>query len=311
MQKKIFDNVNIKGFTLIELMVAILIVGVLSGLIIAMISMSGAQDNANLNKNKMTAAQWKNSLIDNLVGDWNFDETSGTTAYNSSDYGSNLNGTFSASPPTRKSGGDCISGGCLEFDGTDDFVSVTDSTPFLPLADSTVALWAYNGLCTKSYPTFYNRHSQSATLGFWWVYTGGTNETNITWQFSNGTAYTSTTWSNVFEASKWSYLVFAYNNTAKTVTLYVNSTAKTTQSVANALPVLSGTLYVGAYNATVSNYAYKGKIDELQVFDKILTVSQIQQKYFAGVNKLLARGEISIADYAERLASLKSLSAGR
>ncbi|MFA5013081.1 MAG: LamG-like jellyroll fold domain-containing protein [Candidatus Paceibacterota bacterium] len=307
MYKIIFKNIKIqtKAFTLIELMVVVAIIAILSMFAINAITNSKAKELADLNKARMISAQWKNSLAENMISEWKFDEASGNTVYNSTDYGTQLDGTLSGSP-TRKLAIDCVFSACVELDGTDDFITIADSNSVLPPADSTVALWAYNGVGAKSYPTFYNRHNQIATAGFWWVYTSGTNEVNIVWQYANGTIYTTVSWTNVFPANKWSYLVFVYDNIAKTITLYVDGVAQTPQSIAGALPVTSGTLYIGSYGGATASYAFTGKIDEFQTFDKVLSVSIIKDKYFAGLNNLLAKNEITIADYSEKLAGLQN-----
>ncbi len=59
-----------------------------------------------------------------LVGYWSFDEGSGTIAYDRSGKGNN--GTL-FNGPTWQTGSNCIKGGCLSFDGVDDYVEVLDS----------------------------------------------------------------------------------------------------------------------------------------------------------------------------------------
>ena len=60
-----------KSFTLIELLVVIVIIGILAGVI--MISTSFSIDQANITKGKVFANSLRNSLITNLVSEWNLE----------------------------------------------------------------------------------------------------------------------------------------------------------------------------------------------------------------------------------------------
>ncbi len=71
-----------------------------------------------------------------LVGYWKFDESSGPTASDSSFY--NNNGTINGASWYT----DCISGSCLSFDGTDDYVSIPLSSSLdIRGNEITVAAW--------------------------------------------------------------------------------------------------------------------------------------------------------------------------
>ncbi|MFA5013557.1 MAG: LamG-like jellyroll fold domain-containing protein, partial [Candidatus Paceibacterota bacterium] len=62
----------------------------------------------------------------------------------------------------------------------------------------------------------------------------------------------------------------------------------------------SGSIFrIGGYN-----YFVNGSIDDVRLFSAAIPVYQIQQSYFAGLNKLFAKNIINQEDYNNRLAGL-------
>ena len=70
-----------KSFTLIEILVVIVIIGILSAFII--VSMVGVSDKARIAKSQAFANSLRNSLLINLVSEWKLNDGSGTTASDS------------------------------------------------------------------------------------------------------------------------------------------------------------------------------------------------------------------------------------
>ena len=110
-----------KSFTLIEILVVIVVIGIISSFII--VGLSSVSDKANIAKGQAFSNSLRNSLLMNLVSEWKLDEGTGSTTLDS--WGSNTGtlGTSTigdAAEPTWTT--DCVSGKCLSFDGTDDYV---------------------------------------------------------------------------------------------------------------------------------------------------------------------------------------------
>lgn len=85
---------------------------------------------------------------ESLVGFWPFDNRSGSVAYDYS--GNRNNGTLTsmADPATPSSGWnstDCKYGGCLNFDGVDDYVEVPDSASLNIDNQITIEVWIRGG----------------------------------------------------------------------------------------------------------------------------------------------------------------------
>jgi prepilin-type N-terminal cleavage/methylation domain-containing protein len=133
-----------KGFTLIELMVGIAIVGLLSSVIL--VATKGSTNKANIAK----TMQWSRSIESLLgpyaVGIWNFDEGSGTTVSDLSGYGND--GTiYGATWRCAEDDSDYTPSGqgcALEFDesgnsGGGEYVYVSNAN--LGLREVTVTAW--------------------------------------------------------------------------------------------------------------------------------------------------------------------------
>ncbi|MDD4662089.1 MAG: prepilin-type N-terminal cleavage/methylation domain-containing protein, partial [Candidatus Pacebacteria bacterium] len=103
---------NNKSFSLIELLVVIIIVGVLAGVII--ISTSSAIGKTKLAKAQAFYSNSSKELVTKIIAEWSFDEDVSpyTTA---KDTVSGNNGAVSGAIYKDSSSKECLSGGCFSF----------------------------------------------------------------------------------------------------------------------------------------------------------------------------------------------------
>jgi prepilin-type N-terminal cleavage/methylation domain-containing protein len=271
-----------RAFTLIELLVVIAIVGILAGL--AVVSMSGATEGAKIAKSKIFANSVNNSLLANRVSEWRLDEGVGTTTADT--VGTN-NGAFVSSPAWR-SGADCVSGGCLYFDGNDDRVNFSDLTLPSGNANRTVSIWAK----PKSIPgtaVFFSYGKATASNSFGVGIIGGKYYTSQHGDSISGTAAQLDVWANI---------TVTYDGS--TYRLYQNGVQTNSGSMVTNTLLETGTI------GTYLNYGayYNGSIDDVRIYNAALTASAIRDQYVAGLDKLLANGQITNQDYQQRLADL-------
>jgi hypothetical protein len=296
---------NNQAFSLIELMIGALIVSLLSGLLVIVITNSEAKNKIDLNTVKTFDLTIKNKLADNLIGDWSFDEGTGTILYDSSDYKSDA--TISGAAWTT--GANCVSKSCLEFSDASQYASI-----------NTVA----NNNILK--------YSHSKLSAFAWVYLtgalpagGGTIISNTDthgWAFRilnsglinadlrlSGTSFNAGFGTYTVPLNTWTFVGFSYSGSD--VTGFANGnivgSGVASGTILNTSNVNTCT-FIGnePSGCTVqANFNFPGRINEVTVYSNSFNLSEVRTYYLTGLQKLLAKGEITQKDYNQRIAELQ------
>lgn len=309
------NKLIIKAFTLIELLVVIAIIGILSGLIV--VGMGSMTNNANTAKGQVFSNSLRNSLMMNMVSEWRFDgptsDGSAATVNDVLDTWSKINnGTLSANPPVVRTGSNCLSGSCLQFDGSAasgsynyaDFGS--NSSLSMGTGDATASLWVrFDNAIASDYETLIVCGANGSGVGYPGYRLFRYNGTSRLYgYFSDGTAsyiagylspvgsLTSGTWYNIV-------IVMTRNATMQ---IYINGIKQTSSlditpqqgSISN-----YSSMKIGAQ--TVSGYHLGGRMDEVRVFSAAMPISWIKDQYYIGLNKLYTNGGIGYDEYKERL----------
>jgi len=289
-----------KAFTLIELLLVIAIVGILAGL--AAVNMSGATEAARIAKAKSFSSSVRNSLLGDRVSEWRFDEGAGTTTADT--IGANngvLNGFNFSSTSGWRIGSSCVSEGCLQFDGTDDYISVGNQLSLN--SDYSVEAWV-------------NIPSSISDLSARYI---------ISFGASNGSlpAFSPCYWSQYkpllylngsnyrygrtdLRDSKWHHIVFVVTgdqiNDILKDKIYVDGKEEsyyaTSNSQAPLLPTGSGWIGGGG--------KFSGLADEIRVYNKQLASSDVREKYLSGLDRLLVKGAMTSEEYQQRISKLNS-----
>jgi prepilin-type N-terminal cleavage/methylation domain-containing protein len=294
-----------QAFTLIELLVVIAIIGILSGLIV--VSMSGVTQKATIAKAQVFSNSLRNSLMLNLISEWRLDENTGTSTADSWSGGSTGTLVGTTLPVWTT---DCVNGSCLQFSG-DDYVNFGNKPSLsMGLGDATVSLWIKfdNAVAPASSETLVTCGALSNTNagfpGYWIVRSGST--TILCGYFSDGTAGRlggSLSDSGSLVADSWYNIVVVFNRDS-VITAYINgiSTGVTKSISAQQGVIMNYMNYeIGAYNL---NNPLAGKIDEVRIYNAIMPTSQIKERYYAGLNKLLVSGGITSKEYSQRINSV-------
>jgi len=292
-----------KAFTLIELLVVIAIIGILSSLIV--VSMSGVTQKANIAKAQVFSNSLRNALMLNIVGEWKIDEISGTSANDS--WGGNSNGTLYGFANTTagygdannsgwKSSSNCISGSCLKFDGSDDYVDCGIGAG-LDLTDAvTIGLWVNPSTLTSTRTIFF-RGIASAASGSYAI----NQEANKINGYIFDTAWRATSASTTsLVLNQWYYVVLTYDKT--NLKLYINGVNEKTSPLTTSINIAVGsTTRIGDANGV---QRFNGSVDEIRIFNAALSSAQIQENYYIGLNSLLASGQINEREYGEKINSI-------
>ncbi|MFA7157142.1 MAG: LamG-like jellyroll fold domain-containing protein [Bacilli bacterium] len=305
----IIKNKN-KSFTLIELLVVIVIIGILAGVI--MISTSSSIDKANIAKTQALSNTVQEELLLNLVSEWTFDEGTDQTinriATNNDvkdTWGSN-NGTVNGNPQI-KGGGDCVSGKCMSFDGQDDFVYFGTNNNLRMTASQTFSFWYKYNLVSdfdisrgllggSSFSSNINcGHAIAININgyiFSDIYSGdpyGNHRSDLRVSAPKDT--------------NWHFIVSGYDTSTNKHFMYLDGVIRTkTPGFLNYKIDWGNNAFRIANTSTTS--LLSGLIDDVRIYNAALSLSQIKQNYIAGLNSMLANGNISKEEYNERINTL-------
>ena len=300
-----------QGFSLVELLVVIFIIGVL-----ASITMMNYQESQRKAQEAKVKADWiiaEGRYIEKLAGKWSFDEGSGSTTQDSTDFKNT--GTLHGNP-TWLAETDCISGKCLLLDGTDDYIELSTMPrtgyPF------TFSGWIYMS-------TTGPHDGGSLFLGNGDNYDDTKNhimvdqnakEVNMDQYRNSGGG----TYSSLLEKGKWYYVVASFLNNNITPTtqsdrkIYLNGYLDLYQTgLADPYrgedPEVNSSTWKWLIGTRLypsnSLYYFNGRIDEFAIYDGALSFSQIKENYIAGLENLLAKNSITKDEYNKRLAELE------
>ncbi|MFA5743044.1 MAG: LamG-like jellyroll fold domain-containing protein [Candidatus Paceibacterota bacterium] len=289
------------GFTIIELLVVIAIIGILAGLIT--VGMAGSLERARIAKIQGFSSTLRTALMGNRISEWKFDEGMGTTTADT--VGTNTGTLLPALGPAWKSGAECVSGGCLSFDGVNDYVDVGN------VIDANI-----DGTNSKTITAWIK--PSSIQVGDHIVTKWTTAATGAGWQFNFGTALKLEFWARNSAATDWNYIANSANFTtgkwqhavvtinAGVIKLYKDGTEVSGTYLGSALDATNAlSVQIGTRRGSSAEF-FDGSIDEVRIYNAALTASAIRGQYLAGLDKLLAIGEITQKEYQEKLLKLDS-----
>ncbi|HET8909356.1 MAG TPA: LamG-like jellyroll fold domain-containing protein [Ktedonobacterales bacterium] len=219
-------------------------------------------------------------LADSPVSYWRLGEQSGSTALDSG--GGGNNGTIYGGTTLGAAGaiaGD--SNTAMTYDGATGFVGVPDRANLDITGDMTLEMWARPGVLNGSSQTVLQKSNSSSTAGPGWQYRISVGTTNQ-WKaaiYVGSTTYQVTDTTDVLRTSRWDYLVLV--RSGSTLTFSVNNQNVGSISITGATNTSTGMLAFGRAGS-FANFYLNGGIDEVAVYNKALSASQIQSHYAAG-----------------------------
>ncbi len=280
-----------KSFTLIEILVVIVIVGILSAFII--VSMAGVSSKATIAKGQAFSNSLKNSLMMNLVSEWKMDGNADDA------WGSN-NGTLVGPThlPVAKSGSDCVSGGCYQFDGTEDYINCGNGTTLNIANAITLEAWIKPSAISGSQDIIAKPSNYVLELKPTGKITMALS-TNEGWHFTLDSIAG-------LSSGNWYHVVGSYSSAGAVVKFYINGVLDRTDttSTSGMITTSANNLNLAYYNSGFPN-RFGGLMDEVRLYNESVPVSEIQQKYYTGLNKLLVGGNFFKEEYRQRLGELK------
>ena len=296
-----------QGFTMIELLVAISIIGLFSGLML--LNNAKIFTQAVDTKVKTFATSIPMTLSGNMVANWKLDTLiSGTSPVTTTPdaWGANVatlgNGTCAppvGTCPTVVAEASCVFGPCLSFNGSSQYIDVPLFT--WPTSNFTLNMWVKPSSFGPS-PSHHNRlfHFYNGSIQ-WQAYV---NSANATLNFDTAIGTVGGQTSGLPTIGSWNCITFVKRGSSYLI--YYNGKSQTIASTSAGNPVpTTQALRIGAdISGTGANGYFNGLIDDVSIYDDALSISQIQNKYLAGLEKLLASGQINQTEYASRINSL-------
>jgi len=205
-----------------------------------------------------------------LVGHWTFDDGSGTVANDSS--GNGNHGTLT-SGPTWRSGTDCKVGGCLEFDGVNDYVTVAhDAVLNMGTNDFTITVWAESDT--------YSNAGGLISKGMYWTDGPGYVITNISspqeprFKVHDGTVDAN---ERFLSGSTYDWTFFVAVKRGSTLETYRNGAFERNEPSTVGSVDNSDALTFGKN----TNNEYSGFLDDIRIYNKALSAAEIQAIYDA------------------------------
>jgi len=215
-----------------------------------------------------------NSLEDSLIAFYSFDG-------NAKDLSKNANDgfVFGATLTEDRFGNE---NSAYYFDGMDDFIVIPDSDVLTPTENNlSISVWAkvypkYNSYILYKGSHQYNREyamgMRTDSLASFQINdlgSGGENQ----WGVPSKTK---------FGEPKWSHIVGVYDGWS--CKIYVNGKLENTTYRESEIGNYDSDLYIGTYGGDLSKYAINAAIDDIRIYNRVLTESEINYLFTTNLN---------------------------
>ncbi len=206
---------------------------------------------------------------------WNFDEGQGQTSQDST--ANNQDGTLGSTgsgdsnDPTWQTEDMCVSGKCLSFDGSNDYISVPHTAIINPTTAVTISTWVkFNN--ASDYHRIIDQPSEDFLLN---LETNSGNSKTLRFVINGSPAIES---NSGVPLNEWFHVAATYDGA--TMRMYINGVLQAdTESYSSAINQNSGDIVIG--RAPNTAYPMPGYLDEMKIYNIALTEAQVKANYNA------------------------------
>lgn len=254
-----------RGFTLIELLVVISIISLLSSIVVS--SVSSAREKARMAAGKQFDSHNYQGFAADALGIWDFEETTGTTVEDKSQY---LNNLTLLNSPTLVSG---VKGNAREFNGTTQQYAMSNLNALLG-TNFTLSAWVK--------PMLYGT---VVFISIGKPYLSGRDNKKFQMAIDvPGIGQVSVIGLNDYVLGQWYHVAGTVNSSSNIAVLYVNGKEEK-RELYSSTAITTNRIFVGAYGSgsLVNCCFFKGVIDEVRIYSNALIASEVQQLYAEGL----------------------------
>jgi len=205
------------------------------------------------------------------VAHWRFNEGGGPTAYDESS--NNLDGTLTGTEGDEWTTGK--TGSAISLDNGDDRVAISDPGTG-SVIDFTTAVTLEAWVYRTDTPS-----SQARIVGkgdYYLLYTqGSNNKVNF---YGSALSPNQLTANTALPLNEWAHVAATFGSGARKI--YLNGKLDNSDTPTGSFGVDDGELTIGNYRSPAESYRFRGKIDDVKVYDYARTAAQIMVDYNAG-----------------------------
>jgi len=225
-----------------------------------------------------------------MVAQWNFNETSGTSAVSGGTCGTSCNGTLTNMTTTGQDAA-AMTGwtannrrwgtGAVMFDGSNDFVSVPTTLSALSTNDRTIEVWV-NTSSTTNQIVWWSQGSTSNPRNYVYVLSTGKVRFNVRDDSGNEIS------AGVFDSTKtindglWHFISAVWDNANNAAYIYIDGRLDNSVTGLTTISTVTdtSTKNIGA-SGTPAEY-FKGMIDSTRIYSRALSANEILSNYQSG-----------------------------
>jgi len=202
-----------------------------------------------------------NAQLAGLVGGWKFDETTGSTATDSS--GGNHNGTLVGNAKWAKG----KIGGAVELDGHNSFVRIADKSAFDMGDQTTIACWVNIHAVPAEWMAIVTKGDNA------WRLSTYRQDRKVHFSVNDSSRIAGLNGSATINADEWHHLAAVYNGSV--IQLYIDGKLDATQPWTGGIGKNDSDVLIGE-NAQRPGRCFDGLIDDVRIYNCALSENDIK-----------------------------------